>query len=63
MPKKHLFPKQLERAGLVKGQVKLTEKAIYDMIDRYTSESRRQGLRAVHSLGVPKMRGVAFRRS
>lgn len=42
--KKHLFPKQLERAGLVKGQVKLTEKAIYDMIDRYTSEAGVRGL-------------------
>ncbi|MCI8589940.1 MAG: endopeptidase La [Clostridiales bacterium] len=42
--KKHLFPKQLERAGLHKGQLKITDQAIMTIIDTYTAEAGVRGL-------------------
>ncbi|MCI8331914.1 MAG: endopeptidase La [Clostridiales bacterium] len=42
--KKHLFPKQLERAGLQKGQLKITDQAILTIIDTYTAEAGVRGL-------------------
>lgn len=37
--KKHLYPKQLKRHGLNKKQLKVSDKAIYEMIDFYTHEA------------------------
>ncbi len=37
--KLHLFPKQLKRHGLTARQFKITEEAIYDLIDSYTREA------------------------
>ncbi len=37
--KNHLIPKQLRRYGMTKRQLKLTDRAIYDIIDSYTHEA------------------------
>jgi len=37
--KNHLIPKQLERHGLTKKDLKITDKAIYSVIDSYTREA------------------------
>ena len=37
--KGHLLPKQLEKHGLTKNDVKITDKALYQIIDDYTSEA------------------------
>lgn len=37
--KKHLIPKQIERHGLTKAQIKFSDSAIYSLIDFYTREA------------------------
>ena len=49
--KRHLIPKQIERAGLKNSQVKFTDKAIYTVIDSYTHEAGVRSLeRCISSL-------------
>lgn len=49
--KRHLVLKQIERHGLAKNQIKLTDSAIYSLIDFYTRESGVRRLeRAIASL-------------
>lgn len=54
--KKHLIPKQLEINGLTKKNFKLTDKAIYALIDGYTKEA---GVRTLERVLTSLMRKAA----
>ena len=56
--KKHLVPKQLELNGLTKQNFKITDKAIYMLIDSYTREA---GVRALERVIASVMRKSAVK--
>ena len=56
--KKHLIPKQLEKNGLDKKSFKVTDKAIYMLIDSYTREA---GVRALERTIASVMRKSAVK--
>lgn len=56
--KKHLVPKQLELNGLSKNTFKITDKAIYKLIDSYTKES---GVRTLERTIASVMRKSAVK--
>ncbi len=56
--KKHLVPKQLEMNGLTKSTFKITDKAIYMLIDSYTREA---GVRTLERVVASVMRKCAVR--
>ncbi len=45
--KRHLFPKQMKKHGLLKKQIRLSDKALYEIIDFYTREA---GVRTLERL-------------
>ena len=56
--KKHLVPKQLELNGLTKNNLKITDKALYMLIDSYTKES---GVRTLERVIASVMRKSAVK--
>ena len=56
--KKHLVPKQLELNGLTKKNLKITDKALYMLIDSYTKES---GVRTLERVIASVMRKSAVK--
>ncbi|MBQ8538020.1 MAG: endopeptidase La [Ruminococcus sp.] len=56
--KKHLIPKQLELNGLTKNNFKITDKAIYMLIDSYTREA---GVRTLERVIASVMRKSAVK--
>ena len=56
--KKHLVPKQLELNGLTKQNFKITDKAIYMLIDSYTREA---GVRSLERIVASVMRKSAVK--
>lgn len=56
--KKHLVPKQLELNGLTKSTFKITDKAIYMLIDSYTREA---GVRTLERVVASVMRKCAVK--